>query len=805
MRILLLSHLFPKASDHRHGVFVLRQAEQLRRLGHEIEVISPVPFIPQWLTRIPRWRRYKNQAALFNIENFQIYRPAYFRPPGGWFIGYEGNSMWKGIRGTVQKLAKSNPFDIVFAQDFRADVSAGIAAGKELGIPCVGMAIGSDLNESVYVSARSWRVITNSIHACDGIICTSQALALRVDNLTRGQRNAECIRRGTDLKSFTPVNVEQKRLLRRQVGWPDNSIIFLYSGYLQAEKGLFELISAFEQIASRNSDACLVILGSGVEESSLKMKAKQSSFTNRIFFHGFIDHSEIHRYIQAADVAVMPSYAEGMPNAVVESIACGLPVLGTRIGGIPEAAPEERVSLLVPPKNVDKLVKAALRFCASSKLRIEMGHMARKHAELQFDSEKNSRSLSEFLEKIRIRNPQANRPPVHSSVQVVDITSNSFDYMRKLTESLKSDPKVVCRASTFLPDPSWYHDVSLREDLMIWTRELGKRFPYLMNNQLTRKTIRSLGYLTSWVQIILDGLRENTRLVHMQWCMLPLFDIFMFRLLRVLGIQIVYTVHNALPHNSNRKFIVWMYRQLYLNADALVVLSEQIALEIEEKVISGIGHKVHVIHHGILPPKTPIPSRSIARQSLSLDEEDEMVLFMGRIDKYKGISDLIDAFSIALKSRPQLKLFIAGSPAEPFGHYEAQIRNHKIEKYVYAYPKYVSIEFMLTLYAATDVSILPHRQASQSGSGLESLAMGKPIIATNTGGLPDLIDNGRSGYIVPVKDPAAIAHAIISFFCQSRENQGLMAKASRQLGLERYGWGPIADKHVDLYKSLVQI
>jgi glycosyltransferase involved in cell wall biosynthesis len=316
------------------------------------------------------------------------------------------------------------------------------------------------------------------------------------------------------------------------------------------------------------------------------------------------------------------------------------------------------------------------------------------------------------------------------------------------------------------------------------------------------RALRLVGYVQAWWQVILRGIRRRTRIIHVQWCMVPTLDIAVFALLRLLGVRLVYTVHNALPHGDRRRTSKWRYRQLYRLAHALIVLSEQVGRDVENWVLPGAGKKTSVIEHGLLYPKTPSPTREVARRSLELGDDEELVLFFGGISAYKGITDLIDAFALAAQQRPKLRLLIAGNPLEPFAPYAARVRESGLGERVRAYPEFVPESFKVMLYAAADIAVLPHRDPSQSAMGLESLALGKPLIATNAGGLPELIDHGRTGYLVPVQDPPAIAAALRAFFELSREEQRAMAEAGRQLGLQRFNWEVIAAKHVALYRRL---
>ena len=180
------------------------------------------------------------------------------------------------------------------------------------------------------------------------------------------------------------------------------------------------------------------------------------------------------------------------------------------------------------------------------------------------------------------------------------------------------------------------------------------------------------------------------------------------------------------------------------------------------------------------------------------------MLFVGRISAHKGIADLIDAFAIARRDRPRLRLIIAGDPEDSFAPYQAQIARLGMTGITQAHPRFVSEQFKSTLYAAADVAIMPHRESSQSGMGLEALAAGKPIVVTRVGGLVELVDEAVNGYSVPVFRSAAMARALTGFFSLPRPAQDAMAAASRALGRERFAWSTIAQKHVALYRRIAE-
>ena len=399
MRILLLSHLFPKPSDRRHGIFVLRQAEQLRDLGHEIVVVAPIPYLPAWLSWVPRWRRYKHQDRDHKAVGFEVHRLPFVRPPGAWFQPYEWLTTYYGIRATVRRWHAAAPFDIVYAQDVSTDVRAGARIAADLQIACIGMAIGIDLNQCAD-STRAYRnTIVQGLQACSAVVCNSEALAEKVTELTHGKQSGVVITRGVDIQRFCPVSARERGILRQRLKLPENGVLTIYAGYLDRRKGVYELVEAFCENASSDPNAHLILVGVGTDRDDLMRLVAERKAAGRIHFPGHIDHEQMPSWLQACDIVAMTSWSEGMPNALVEAIACGLPAVATAVGGIPQAVRHEHSGILVEPTNVPAIAAALKRLLSHAEEREQFGRRARQIAVSEFDTRENSRRLSALLQK----------------------------------------------------------------------------------------------------------------------------------------------------------------------------------------------------------------------------------------------------------------------------------------------------------------------------------------------------------------------------------------------------------------------
>ncbi len=151
----------------------------------------------------------------------------------------------------------------------------------------------------------------------------------------------------TDLNIFRPLNFEK------------NGKTVIFSGRLAKNKGLFELIDAFKIVTSKISDSKLLILGDGEEKKKLVKMVKSLKLSESVEFLGWVHHTETTRTYNKADVLVMPSYSEGGPRVCIEAMACGTPVICTKVGIMKEIIEDGVNGLFVSwdPKDIaEKIV-----------------------------------------------------------------------------------------------------------------------------------------------------------------------------------------------------------------------------------------------------------------------------------------------------------------------------------------------------------------------------------------------------------------------------------------------------------------
>jgi len=186
-------------------------------------------------------------------------------------------------------------------------------------------------------------------------------------------------------------------------------------------------------------------------------------------------------------------------------------------------------------------------------------------------------------------------------------------------------------------------------------------------------------------------------------------------------------------------------------------------------------------------------TQSEARIALGLAESERVLLFFGYIRAYKGLNYLIDALPLVLE-KLKVRLVIAGEFYEDEAKYRRQISDLHLEQDILLKADYIPNEEVGIYYAAADVVVLPYVSATQSGIVQIAYNYNKPVITTNVGGLPEVIDAGKTGYIVPAKDPAALAEAILRFY---HERDQIDFSGNIQVHKQQYSWERLAQAMVE--------
>jgi glycosyltransferase involved in cell wall biosynthesis len=236
-------------------------------------------------------------------------------------------------------------------------------------------------------------------HWCDKMIFISQPLidwAFR-EGITRNSKVVK-VYSGIELDHFRPVSAEEKKRIRKKWGiGPRDSVIGIVSKLWEG-KGHATLIHAFREIKKEMARAKLVIVGEGYLYEDLVALVDRLGLEDSVLFTGF--QMDVFEIIATFDVAVLPSFFEGMGRVLLEAMAMEKPVVASRVGGIPELVEDGVNGFLVNPGKIQELKEGLLRVLRDKKLARKLGRQGRKKTTDRFSAEIMIQSIDEIYREL---------------------------------------------------------------------------------------------------------------------------------------------------------------------------------------------------------------------------------------------------------------------------------------------------------------------------------------------------------------------------------------------------------------------
>jgi glycosyltransferase involved in cell wall biosynthesis len=234
-----------------------------------------------------------------------------------------------------------------------------------------------------------------SLRAASGVVTVCGAFARDLEE--KGIAAGRITVRHNSVKPFSAPDPAAVEALRAQ--FPPETPILLVVGRLSHEKGQADFLAALDILRRKsNLPFHAVLVGEGPEEERLKALRVKLGLESAVTMAG-LQH-DVRPWYAAASVVVMPSHSEGSPNVLLESMAAGVPVVATRVGGVPEIATNEETALLTEPRNPEALADAIARMLSDGSLRESIVRNAKKLAEEQYSPEAYRRSLVAIYEKV---------------------------------------------------------------------------------------------------------------------------------------------------------------------------------------------------------------------------------------------------------------------------------------------------------------------------------------------------------------------------------------------------------------------
>ncbi|HIJ64860.1 MAG TPA: glycosyltransferase family 4 protein [Candidatus Hydrogenedentes bacterium] len=389
-------------------------------------------------------------------------------------------------------------------------------------------------------------------------------------------------------------------------------------------------------------------------------------------------------------------------------------------------------------------------------------------------------------------------------VLVIDTHAATPNYDESLVAALRAegaDARLL--TADFYPEP--YAPAS---------RVPGRCYFFLRLSRALRRRFRSNRHLTKLIiaaqvpEYIADLLfllvysAVKRPLLHFQWLFLVPIDVVFLFFVRALGLSVVYTVHNPLPHDRETGWNKLLYGAVYRLANHLVFHSQS-NLDDFAGHFPTITGKASVVPLGVAFPDRPPVDRQEARRRLGWEDNETVIVFQGQAKPYKGLDILLRAMA-GVDTDKNLRLAISASWrfVDDRGTYRALLdavaAKHRVENHDEVTPD----DRFIDLACACDLWACPYRTATTSFTAMAAMRYGTPVVATATGSFPEMLGEELAEWIVPPDNVEALRDAITRFVEKSPEERAAIGKALFERAHRKYSWSTIAQKTVRIYDRL---
>lgn len=335
IRVVFLSHMFPNSISLNAVPFMIERAMAISRLV-TLKTIAPVSSFPFFRNRLA--------PISERLDGLHVYHPRYVALPSflwsmRWYpylLAFK--SFWK---------RKNIECDILHVEWIYPDAYAAVCYAREKGVKTVGVVHGNEAIEYFGPPGHKKKYI-EAFGRLDHIIVVSNDLNIKLANeYSVDPQKISIVLNGVDVSKFSLLD---KRQARRELGLPSNRPVGVCVARLSEEKNLHILAEAVFQL--KEAVPLIYVIGDGPLKKKLEALIDRLETGNKVNLVGAVPHDKVALWLNAADYFYLPSQREGCPVVVHEALACGVPVIATSVGAIPDLIKDNRYGLLCEPDDV---------------------------------------------------------------------------------------------------------------------------------------------------------------------------------------------------------------------------------------------------------------------------------------------------------------------------------------------------------------------------------------------------------------------------------------------------------------------
>jgi len=688
--------------------------------------------------------------ALLDVSEFPI---------GGNLLSRQSRRSLLALAGQLrrQRIAIAHSFD------FYANLML-IPCARLVGVPVV---IGSHRQLGDLLTPLQFGIQSAVFSLCDRVVCNSRAAAARLANLGLSEEKIVVIPNMLPDSAFAqvpPALPRQSNVLR--IGMVARMNHF-YKNHASLLRAAGRLIREFPTLE-------VLLAGDGCLRRELEQTAASLGLGNRVRFLG--NRQDIPAVLASMDISVLPSSSESLSNVIMESMAAGLPVVATRVGGTPELVRDGGTGLLVAQDNDDQLVAALRDLLNQPDLRMKLGRRARQTAQGSFSltrvrdqyeqlyagllGEKGWEANDRKRASVTIT-PRMGRTHVAFIAPSLRYVGGQSVQADLLLRHWKNDPEVDARLITI--DPEWPR----------WLRWVG-RVPFL------RTVLREPLYLASLWRGLKDA--DIAHIFSASYWSFLLAPVPAWVVARARGSKILINYHSgeARDHLTRRKTALWVLRQVdkvVVPSPYLVKVFREFALE-SETVPNLVD-----LNQFRYRPRDPLRPFLVCTRGFG---------------PYYRVDLVVRAFDQIKREFPSARLCLVGE-----GSLEREIRAlvGELNLSGVEFAGRASRKEIGRYYQQADIFINASDVDNMPVSVLEAFASGTPVVTTAAGGIRFIVDHERTGLVCEPGDWRSLASNVIRLF----RERGLAARLAQNAYHEshNYRWENVRSQWIDIYGSMM--
>jgi glycosyltransferase involved in cell wall biosynthesis len=386
--------------------FVKEQMELAARIPDcRVSYLAVLPDVPFFLRTIHRYQKYAEIDARLKNECYEVRRiPRYWPLPGGqkaW--PFNALQLAANAAPLIRRLLKRYPGDrfIIHSHWLLPTGLAGVILAKKFKLPHVCTARHGSMLEDSKKSPLLRRLYQTVLKYSDFCVAVSEDQKAQVRELNKNIETA-VIHNGTRRDLFFPLEPRARDELRRKLAGIDRETKLIFAPRVnETSKGLWELLEAFRREREAGRNIFLSIISHEKEtEAACSFLAKNGLEKSAYISRGWISREEIIPWFQAADLLTLPSYAEGMPNAMIEAMACRVPAAVTPVGGVPTVLRHGETGFSLKIGSVESVVEALELLFTNPQWYEQVVEKAARLVEEKFEMRRSAEKLVEIYRKL---------------------------------------------------------------------------------------------------------------------------------------------------------------------------------------------------------------------------------------------------------------------------------------------------------------------------------------------------------------------------------------------------------------------